>query len=141
MTFLRLPTALALGLAVALGGAALPIPASADLDVVDPARGFPSVDRAYSSLDAGYARPGAARSTARIRGIRLGSSKDRVVRAIGRPASAFRDGSWNYDLSLDYPQRHRLICQYRVYFDREGRVSETVWRRPQCAAVIRGAGG
>ena len=131
-----LPAALALGLAVALGGLALPAPALADLNVVDPNRGFPRVGRSYPGLDANYARVGAVRSTAQVRRVRVGSSKTEVARAIGRPVSAYRDGSWNYNLSLDYPQRNRLICQYRVYFDANERVEETVWRRPQCAAVV-----
>lgn len=141
MTPFRLPTACALGLALVLGGASLPDRAAAELDVVDPGRGFPSVSRSYASLDADYARRGAVRSDARIRGVRLGSSRAQVVRSIGRPASAYRDGSWNYAVSLDYPQRNRLVCQYRIYFDATDRVVETVWRRPQCAAAIRRADG
>ena len=39
-------------------------------------------------------------------------------------------------MALDYPQSHTLVCQYRVFFDADGRVEETVWRRPQCADVI-----
>ena len=128
--------AVALGLAVSLSGLAAPGPAAADLNLVDPDRGFGRVARSYPGLDETYARVGTVRSTAAIRRVRLGSSQQDVVRAIGRPRSAYRDGSWNYHISLDYPQRNRLICQYRVYFDAEDRVRETVWRRPQCAAVV-----
>ncbi|PRY93411.1 SmpA/OmlA family protein [Hasllibacter halocynthiae] len=138
MNATRLPAALALSLAIAFGGASLPGPAAAELDVVDPDRGFPRVSRPYESMDAAFSRVGIPRSVAQIRQVRVGGTKADLVRALGRPVSAYADGSWNYDLSLDYPQANRLVCQYRVYFDAAGRVEETVWRRPQCAAVVRG---
>lgn len=122
----------ALGLCAAL----FPMPAAADLNIVDPGRGFPDVSRTYASLDAEFARDDRFRSVERVRQVAIGSTRDEVQRAIGQPVSGFSDGSWNYNIALDYPQSHTLVCQYRVFFDADGRVEETVWRRPQCADVI-----
>lgn len=129
-----------LRLAFALCVAALPVPALAELDVVDPDRGFPSVARSYTSLDVEFARDDRFRTVAQVRQVALGSTRDDVMRAIGQPISAYGDGSWNYNMALDYPQSHTLICQYRVFFDADDRVRETVWRRAQCAAVIANGG-
>lgn len=116
-------------------------PAHADvteLNVVAPERAFPRVWRAYPTMDARYARTGSQRSVAQVRRIAIGSSKSQLVSAIGNPVSAFRDGSWNFNVSLRLPQRNRLICQYRVYFDDNDRVAGTAWRRPQCADIVAG---
>ncbi len=128
-------TGLAMALVLGLG------PAAADvttLNGVGPDRDFPRAWRAYSQMDKRFARVGTPRSVATVRKIAIGSSKQQLVRAVGQPVSAYKDGSWNFNVALPLPQRNKLICQYRVYFDDQDRVAGTLWRRPQCANIVTG---
>ncbi len=127
--------ALALGL---MGPGAMAQAEVTGLNVVAPAESFPRVWRDYPDMDSNYARAGTQRSPAQMRGVALGQSKQQLVGHAGQPVSANQDGSWNFNISLPLPQRNRLICQYRVYFDQDGRVTGTAWRRPQCADIVRG---
>lgn len=132
-------TALLLGMAIA---SFLPLhTAIAEVDqlnVVAPEESFPRVWRAYPDMDARFARPGEPRTPAQVRAVQIGSTKVQLVRAVGQPVSAYKDGSWNFDIALPLPQRNRLICQYRVFFDDQDRVAGTIWRRPQCAELVVG---
>jgi hypothetical protein len=115
--------------------------ASADVDklnVLGSDRAFPRVWRAYPDMDASFERPGIDRSLSKVRSIAIGDSQEKLVRAIGQPVSAYEDGSWNFNIALPWPQRHRLVCQYRVYFDADKRVKGTIWRRPQCVNLVTG---
>lgn len=114
-----------------------PLHAEVDgLNVVAPKREFPRVSRSYESMDKVFSRTGRERSVAQVRQVEIGTDKEGLVRAVGRPVSSYDDGSWNFNISLDFPQTNRLICQYRVWFDENDRVSGTAWRRPQCANII-----
>lgn len=97
---------------------------------------FPKVRRTYASMDVRPVRLGTHLSIAQVRRVALGDSQGQLVRAIGKPVSAYKDGSWNFNLALPLSQRNRLICQYRVFFDSEKRVTGTIWRRPQCAEMV-----
>lgn len=108
------------------------------LNVVAPEEQFPRVSRSYQSMDERFSRPGTVRSVAQVLSVEVGSSKSTLVRAVGEPVSAFSDGSWNFNVALRLPQKNRLICQYRVYFDDQDRVKASAWRRPQCADIING---
>lgn len=105
---------------------------------VGPDREFPRVWRDYQGLNKDFARVGTPRTVATIRKIDIGSSKRQLVNAVGQPVSAYSDGSWNFNVALPLPQRNKLICQYRVYFDDADRVAGTLWRRPQCANIVTG---
>lgn len=129
--------AMVLSALLPMGGTAM-----ADIDVLnllDPKREFSRVGRAYGDMDARYVRVGTPRSLAQVRSIAIGESKQDLQGAIGRPAFAHSDGSWEFHLALPLTQRDSLICQYRVYFDAGERVKGTVWRRPQCADLISSA--
>ncbi len=112
-----------------------------ELNVLGPDRDFPRVSKAFTDMNATFVRQGSNRTVAQVRRITIGSSKTQVVRAIGQPVSAYKDGSWNFNVSSRLPQGNRLICQYRVYFDASEQVSGTVWRRPQCANIATGKAG
>ena|SRR5690554_3282172 len=108
------------------------------LNQIDPHRGFSNVWRAYVDMDEPYVRNGTTRSVEQIRRIAVGHTKQQVMRDAGQPVSANQDGSWNFDINLPLPQRNELVCQYRVYFDADDRVTGSVWRRPQCAEIVVG---
>ena len=106
------------------------------LNVLASEKEFPRVSRSYSSMDARPERLGTHLSVSQVRRVALGDSQRELVQTIGNPVSAYKDGSWNFNLALPLPQRNRLVCQYRVFFDSEKRVSGTIWRRPQCAEMV-----
>jgi len=108
------------------------------LNEVNPAVGFSSVSRAYPGMNPRYARTGTPREIAQLRRIAVGQSRSNLQAILGRPALNNDDGSYEFHLSLPLTRRDRLICQYRVFFDGEGRVSRAVWRRPQCADLVAG---
>jgi hypothetical protein len=141
MNHLRLLATLLLGFALSVplvdGRAHADV---AGLNVVAPAKDFPNAWRSYPSMDAKFSRTGVPRSIAQVQRIAVGSTKNQLVNAVGQPVSAYQDGSWNFNVALTLPKLNRLICQYRVYFDDQGRVSGTAWRRPQCADIIIGQG-
>lgn len=111
------------------------------LNVVAPEEGFPRVWRDYPDMDETYVRNGTSRTPAQMRRVALGQTKQQLVGAAGQPVSANEDGSWNFNINLPLPQRNELVCQYRVYFDEDGRISGTAWRRPQCADIVTGKRG
>lgn len=108
------------------------------LNQVNPRVGFTSVSRAFPKMDERYVRVGTRRNVAQVRSIAVGEPLDDVRAALGRPAVGYNDGSFEYYLSLPLTGRHRLVCQYRVFFDGEGRLTHGVWRRPQCADLVLG---
>ncbi len=108
------------------------------LNMVDPNRDFSHVYRSYPSMDKRFSRNGTWHSVKDVQKLALGQTKADVVRAIGKPKSKTERGSWNYDLHLSLHRNNRLVCQFRVYFDENERVSGTLWRRPQCAEVATG---
>jgi len=109
-----------------------------ELNQLGPDRDFPRVSRSFPSMDATFSRPGLKRSVSQVAQVQIGSNKRQVVDAIGKPVSAYRDGSWNYNIAFRLPQRNRLVCQYRVYFDTDENVAGTLWRRPQCSNIATG---
>ncbi|SDO88790.1 hypothetical protein SAMN05216196_11233 [Lutimaribacter pacificus] len=108
------------------------------LNQVNPRVGFTSVSRAFPEMDARYARVGTRRNVAQVRSIAVGQPLNDVRATLGSPAVGYNDGSFEYHLSLPLTGRDRLICQYRVFFDDEGRLTHGVWRRPQCADLVLG---
>ncbi len=129
LSFLRMPLA---GVLAALVLGAAPVAADvAALNRVEPERGFSRVWRAYPDMDARFARESTPRTLAQIRRIAPGNTKQQLVAAAGQAVSANPDGSWNFNIDLPQPNRHRLVCQLRVEFDAAGKVTGTIWRRPQ----------
>jgi len=136
LTIVRHSVAAALaGVIISLAGAAF-----ADvvgLNNVDPDGKFSRVWRIYPDMDATYARDGTPRKIQQIRSIKIGASKQQLVKLAGQPVSASQDGAWNFNLRLKLEQKNQLVCQFKVYFDENQHVSGTLWRRPQCADIVR----
>lgn len=120
--------------AILLGGCVAQTGGS--LDQVNPGAGFSQVSKAYPDMDARYVRVGAPRTISEVRRISVGQSRSDLQAVLGRPAVQNGDGSYEFHLSLPLTGRDRLICQYRVFFDGEGKVSRAVWRRQQCADLV-----
>lgn len=112
--------------------------ASDPLNQVNAKVGFTSVSRAFPDMDARYARIGTRREIPQVREIAVGQPHGAVQSALGRPAVGRSDGSYEYYLSFQLTGRDRLICQYRVFFDDEGKLTQGVWRRQQCADLVLG---
>lgn len=127
---------LVLALATPLAPAFADVPTA--LNLVDSARDFPERGRAYPDMDERYVRAGNERPLTQVRSVAKGQDKRALVGALGQPVSAYGDGSWNFNVSLRLEDENRLICQYRVWFDENERVVGSVWRRPQCAALVIG---
>lgn len=109
------------------------------LNMVDPHRGFAHAYRDYPSMDERFARSGTWHTVAEVQQIQIGQSKADLMRHIGAPKYRAEDNSsWDYDLHLPLHRQDRLVCQYRVYFDADGLVRGTLWRRPQCAELATG---
>ncbi len=141
MTILKRATAIVLGSVLTIAMSINPATADVtELNVLAPEKSFPRVWRDYPAMNAEFERPGTLRSAAQVRSVAIGNSKQQLVRAVGQPVSAYPDGSWNFNIALLLPQRNRLICQYRVYFDDEERVVGTIWRRPQCVELVIASG-
>ncbi|WP_146036513.1 hypothetical protein [Pseudotabrizicola formosa] len=121
-------------LAACVGGAA-----PDRLNLVDPDDGFSRVWRDYPDLDARYARSGRRDTLSAVRMIATGQDAAMVEAAIGKPVLISPDaGMAEYNLSLSLTGQDRLVCQYRIYYDAQGKVQGSVWRRPQCADLITG---
>ncbi|TGD65747.1 hypothetical protein EYC08_07690 [Tabrizicola sp. WMC-M-20] len=121
-------------LAACVGG-----PTPDRLNLVDPDEGFSRVWRDYPDMDARYARSGSRDTLSAVRTVAMGQDGGTVESAIGRPRIISPEsGMSEYNLSLSLTGRDRLVCQYRVYYDAEGKVKGSVWRRPQCADLVTG---
>lgn len=139
MNYLKSTMAVMAGLALAMALGVSAVKAGVtSLNEVGAKKDFPIAVRAYESMNRDFSRVGRPRSVEQVRTIKIGSSKRQLVSVVGQPVSAYQDGSWNFNVALPLPQRHRLVCQYRVFFDDSGRVAGTVWRRPQCADIVIG---
>ncbi len=109
------------------------------LNVVDPHRGFSHAYRDYPSMDERFARNGTWHTVSEVQRVQIGQSRTELKRHIGTPKLRTEDDSaWDYDLHLPLDRNNRLVCQYRVYFDADGLVRGTLWRRPQCAELATG---
>lgn len=128
----------ALALAILLPFQAAMAQPADPLNEVNPQVGFTSVSRSYSSMDARYSRIGTPREIAQVRRVALGQSRDQLQAVLGRAAVEYGDGSQEFYLSLPLTRHDRLICQYRAFFDRDGKLDHGVWRRPQCAELVAG---
>lgn len=112
--------------------------ASGELNEVNPRAGFSSVSKAYYDMDARYVRRGTPRTVDQVRHVAIGQSRNDLQAVLGRPAIRNGDGSYEFHIALPLTRRDKLICQYKVFFDGQGKVNRGVWRRPQCADLVAG---
>lgn len=114
------------------------VQASDLLNEVNPRAGFSSVSKAYSDMDARYVRQGTPRTVDQVRNVAIGQSRSDLQAKLGRPAIRNNDGSYEFHIALPLTRNDKLVCQYKVFFDGDGKVKRGVWRRPQCADLIAG---
>lgn len=88
-----------------------------------------------------FVRQGLILEPQRLTSIRLGSGADEVEALLGEPLrkSGWLSRQWEYDVRFRMPRSENyLVCQYKVLFDGQQSVKETVWRRRQCEQLARG---
>lgn len=68
--------------------------------------------------------------------ITLGLEQAKVQTALGAPIR--QDGrQWDYNFKMKMVgSENYLVCQYKVVFDDQKLVRETVWRRRQCQQLV-----
>lgn len=80
------------------------------------------------------------KDTSVFKKIVSGMPAARVQTLLGKPlekSGGELGGEWNYHFTLTMPvSGSHLVCQYKVVFDDEQRVKETVWRRDQCRSIV-----
>ena len=126
----RLPVVL---IASALLLGAGPLQALPNLNMVGPDRGYQQVSRSDPSLDEKFARNGRPRSAQEVGQITIGTPRTAVAALLGEPVQSKGEGQWDFNVKLPLNGREQIVCQYRVLFDKEGKVRATQWRRAQCA--------
>lgn len=99
---------------------------------------YADVEVSPREMNPPFVRHGLVIEPQRLSSVSAGLSGDEVTAILGGPLrkNGARDGEWDYDVKLKMPQSENyLICQYKIVFDEQDRVSETVWRRRQCAQI------
>lgn len=91
-----------------------------------------------------FVRRGLIHEPQRLTTIQPGVAADDVEVLLGEPLrkSGWLNRQWEYDVQFKMPQSDNyLVCQYKVLFDGDKAVKETVWRRRQCEQIARGVLG
>ncbi len=71
-------------------------------------------------------------------GIKIGATREVVRATLGEPVRVDGKASWDYDVQFKMPESENyLVCQYKVVFDSDELVRETVWRRRQCMDLAK----
>lgn len=99
---------------------------------------FTDVEVSPQEMNPPFVRHGLVVEPQRLASIGTGISGADVTAALGEPLRKYgvRDAEWDYDVRLKMPQSDNfLICQYKIVFDQQDLVAETVWRRRQCAQI------
>lgn len=101
-------------------------------NVVQPSD-FHDVSVELGKLDSGYLRNGFFAEMEKLSQVVVGTSQYRVQELIGSPVERSGREWWFYNINLPLSNMNDyLVCQYRVAFDSDLKVSEVAWRRPQC---------
>lgn len=129
----------ALALAVA---ACVALPAGAYNNPVDPVSNphklpYSDVEVRYSDLKAPFVRDGELEQPLKLsQAVKPGVAQAQVQSLLGQPlkqSSGPRGQEWDYNLKFRVPQSDNyLVCQFKVVFNEQQQVRESVWRRRQC---------
>ncbi|MEN5144554.1 outer membrane protein assembly factor BamE domain-containing protein [Brevundimonas diminuta] len=98
---------------------------------------YTDVEVSPREMNPPFVRHGLVVEPQRLASIKAGLSGSEVTAVLGEPLrkNGVRD-EWDYDVKLKMPQSDNyLICQYKIVFGQQDLVSETVWRRRQCAQI------
>lgn len=84
------------------------------------------------NLDHPFVRTGPITDPKQLSAITAGTEQAQVLTLLGEPVNK-KGRAWDYNFTFTLPQSGNfIVCQYKVQFDRDERVSKTVWRRQQC---------
>ena len=109
------------------------------LNAHNPNMRFESVAKPLTQLNENFVRYGKPVTVSLVRQIELGTSQNDVASLLGPPVRTTKGGSaWEYNLEFVTAEDGEMICQYKVLFGKKSGVEETVWRRPQCRALVVG---
>lgn len=130
-------------LAAGLESAALAIGGDNPVDKVsNPAAvGFDNVGIASRNMHAPFVRDGIVRDPGVFATVKPGQTQEQIRTLLGEPLRGKRGRAtaWDYNFQFRLPQsQNYLVCQYKVLFDKQQRVSGAVWRRRQCEQIVTG---
>ena len=87
-------------------------------------------------MDPPFVRQGQILDPSALHVIDVGTTQDVVRSVLGEPDRVDALEAWEYNLQFVMPKSENyLICQYKVVFDTDRLVRETVWRRRQCSQI------
>jgi outer membrane protein assembly factor BamE (lipoprotein component of BamABCDE complex) len=131
----------AAALATSLGGAPAAALQSNPVDRVSnpAARDYDNIEVGAPEMGARFVRDGMVAQPQLFAAIRTGLPQGDVQTMLGDPLRA-RKRTWDYNFQLKLPQsQNYLVCQYKILFDKQKLVQETIWRRRQCQQLADGA--
>ena len=86
-----------------------------------------------TNMPAGYVRTGRTAAMEALARIKSGLTRAEVRSVLGEPDEVQSEEWWFYVINLPLADgKNHLVCQYRISFDRGGKVMANDWRRPQC---------
>lgn len=128
------------GSAAAAAGQSHPVDRVSNANALD----YADVEVTPKEMSPTFVRQGLVVEPQRLKSIKPGLSQAEVRSLLGDPLSRDRSRGqeWAYDIKLKIPQsQNYLVCQYKVVFDGNQLVRDTVWRRRQCEQIAEGRSG
>lgn len=100
---------------------------------------YTDVEIAPRNLDEPFVRDGVGADQQVFSAIAPGLEQAQVETLLGAPIRQ-SGAEWDYNFKFKMQQsQNYLVCQYKVVFDEQQRVSDTVWRRRQCQQLAAGS--
>lgn len=103
---------------------------------------YTDVDMRLPDFKAPFVRDGVVTQPSRFRSIVAGLPQQQVRAVLGEPLRQHEGGQgleWDYNFKMRMVSSENfLVCQYKVVFDAQQHVRETVWRRRQCENLAGG---
>jgi len=97
---------------------------------------YANVGIAPADMNPPFVRDGVVSELQRFAAITPGLEQARVQTLLGAPIRQ-QGREWDYNFQLRMEQSDNfLVCQYKVVFDDQQLVRETVWRRRQCQQLV-----
>lgn len=102
---------------------------------------YPDIDVQLVELGPEPLRTGKNFTTLELGSIVPGVSAQKVEARMGEPyARAHREGVMHWDYNVNFPiagAPNQMVCQYKVVFGENDKVSSTHWRRRNCADLAQ----
>lgn len=128
---------LAAGLCAGMGGSALAAPVDR---VSNPgALDYGDVAIGPREMKEPFVRDGVVAEPRLFATIQAGLTQTQVRAMLGEPLQQ-KGSRWDYNFQFRLPQSQNfMVCQYKVVFDDQQLVRDTIWRRRQCQQLASGA--